>query len=86
MEGSRFEAVASRYPELNIRSDKFNPLLALRSDAVHITIPCWKAPIYYDIDEFERTMIWKRMVREQQQQPQNSENCKEQCSRYSKNE
>lgn len=68
MQNSKFEAAAKRYPELNIHSNKFNASLALESPAVHITIPYWKAPIYYDIAEFERTMQWKQMVRNQQQQ------------------
>lgn len=86
MNSSKFEAVATRYPELNFRSDKFNPLLALESNAVHITIPCWKAPIYYDIAEFEQTMKWKQMIRAQQQQPQTSKNYNHKCFQSSKNE
>lgn len=69
----KFDAAAKRYPELNIYSDKFDAALALRSSAVHITIPNWKAPIYFDIAEFERTMAWKRMVRETEQQQQDSQ-------------
>lgn len=67
MQNTKFEAIAKRYAELNIHSDKFNPMLALESPAVHITIPHWKAPIYYSVKEFERTMKWKQMVRDKQQ-------------------
>lgn len=70
MQNPKFETIAKRYAELNIYSDKFNPLLALKSPAVHITIPQWKAPIYYSVDEFERTMLWKKMLREEQQKRQ----------------
>lgn len=70
MKNKKFEAIAESYAELKIHSDKFNALLALESPAVHITIPYWKAPIHYSIAEFERTMKWKQMVRDEQKRQQ----------------
>lgn len=58
---------AKKYPELDPRSAKFDPLKAIQSENTLITIIDRRAPIFYSVQEFEQYHAkWLKKIEKEQ--------------------